>query len=252
MGRLNRRLLPWGGGASLALPLAAAVLLATACGIPQFVFLAPPVPGTVTSLPPSASFTHDDVNDTDSFLGYELYYKFYDPGLADVTGAFRSDEVAIESAAPGSVTATLDARGYRRVYAGTIGAGDAVTAETRSPALTVGDSERDQGFTVSVTFPQDSASTEHASATWNAGSSRSIVLLRDQAALGNPATNPRSFLPADIDAADADVPGLPAAPEGTIEMGLAVAAYGTDYVTGTFSEIYSTVLVVDQLLLVAY
>ena len=218
-----------------------AALLATSCGIPQYVFLAPPVLGTVSSLPPTMSFAHDELNDLDSFRGYELYYKFYDPAAGDVDGAFAADRSAIEVATPGSVVTTLGARDYRRVYA---------ADSSGSPALPLTGDERDEAFTVSIVFPDSPASTADAFASWNTEGPRTVVLLRDQAALGNP-TDPVRFTPSDIRAADADTPN-PLPPGGTVEMGIAITAYGIDYVTGTFSELYSTAIVADQLLGVSY
>ncbi|MFW5776901.1 MAG: hypothetical protein ACOCZB_06410 [Spirochaetota bacterium] len=217
-----------------------APLLAGACGIPQFVFLAPPELGGVNSLPPTVSFSHDEINDIDSFRGYELYYKFYDPNAGDVATAFSADRAAIEAAPPGSVVSTLVARDYLRVYA---------AGSNAPPALAIRTDERDEPFTVSVVFP-DGATIDEAAAAWNTEGPRTVVLLRDQGELGDP-TEPVGFAPSDITAADADTPAtLPAG--GTVEMGLAVAAYGIDYITGTFAELYSTAVVADQLLGVSY
>lgn len=216
-----------------------ALLAVASCGVPQFVFLAPPELGSVSSLPPTVSFAHDELNDIDSFLGYELYYKFYDPAAGDVTAAFSADRSAIEAATPGSVVSALGSRGYLRVYAG---------ASAAPPALTVTLAERDEAFSVSVIFPASPASTDDAVATWNAFDERTVVLLRDQEALGNPLV-PAGFTPSEITSADGDTPDpLPA----TLEMGLAVATYGIDYITGTFAELYSTAIVADKLLVVSY
>lgn len=234
----------WGRGGPILILLAAllAALLATACGIPQYVFLAPPVLSSVTALPPTASFTHDELNDIDSFSGYELYYKFYDPAEGNVEEAFAADRSAIEEARPGSVVTTLGTRGYRRVYA---------ADSSGPPALRLTGEQRDEAFTVSIDFPDSAASTADAFASWESTEGpRTVVLLRDQAALGNP-TDPVRFTPSDIRADDADTPN-PLPSGGTVEMGLVITAYGTDYLTGTFSELYSTAVVADQLLGVSY
>lgn len=153
---------------------------------------------------------------------------------------FSADRSAIEAATPGSVVSTLDARGYRRVYA---------AGSNAPPALSVTLDERDDPFSVSVVFPSRPASTDDALASWNADGQRTVTLLRDQQALGNPA-EPVGFTPSEITAADADTPNP--LPDGTVEMGLAVAAYGIDYVTGTFGELHSTAIVADRLLGVSY
>lgn len=228
------------GGAAVA-ALCATVLVAS-CGIPEYVFLAPPVLRDVTSLPPVVTFAHDTVNDTDSFLGYELFYKFYDPAITDAPAALSADRTAIESAPPGSVTTTLASRGYRRVYTSSV--------QSR-PALQVAAAERDQPFTVTLAFPDTPASTDPAVASWDPGTPALVALLRDQAALASIAGGPYGFAPGEISGAHPDTPTLAVGP-GTVEMGLAVASYGTDYLTGSFAEIYSTAIVADQLLQVAY
>ena len=195
----------------------------------------------MSSLPPTVGFSHDEVNNIDSFRGYELYYKFYDPNAGNVATAFSADRAAIEAATPGSVVSTLSARDYRRVYA---------AGSSAPPALAITAAERDETFSVSIVFPPSPASTDDATASWNAEEPRSAVLLRDQDALGDP-DEPIGFTPSDITAADADTPGtLPAG--GTVEVGLAIAAYGIDYIAGTFAELHSTAIVADQLLGVSY
>lgn len=190
----------------------------------------------MSRLPPTVAFEHDEINDIDSFRGYEIYYKFY-----DLTSAFSADRSAIEAATPGSVLSTLESRGYLRAYA---------EGSSAPPALGITAAERDEAFTVSIVLPASDASSAEATASWNTEGARTVVLLRDQDALGDP-TEPLGFSPSDINAGDADTPD-PLPPGNSVDMGLAVVAYGIDYITGTFAEIYSSAIVADQLLAVSY
>lgn len=215
------------------------VILLSGCGIPQVVFLAPPILGSVTELPPTVTFEHDTANDTDSFLGYEVYYKFYDPDTSSsdgVEGELASDRSTIQSAAPGNAVSILRDRGYRRIY---------TSRFSDTPALRMSQADRGASFELALDFQQPE--TAHAVATWDAGSPEEVELYRDQNLFSNPQT-PVGFQRDQIVAGHEDVPDTIAPGRTAIRMGIAVTAYGADFVTGTFAEVYSTAVVTDRLL----
>ena len=222
----------------IGLVVMSAMIAVAGCGIPQFVFLAPPVLGEVTALPPSLTFSHSPDNDTDSFLGYELYYKLYDPNTAET--AFAGDRSAIRSASAATVVTTLGARNYRRVHA---------PGSDLKPVLRVTIAERGQAFTIALAFQQESPTG--GVATWSAGTVREIPLVRDQRFLQPP--TPVGFTASAL--TPATYPDLPARPEpdaGHFLMGLAVVSYGIDFVAGTFGELYSTAIVPEHLFFMRY
>lgn len=220
-----------------ALAIAAAVLIA-GCGIPQFVFIAPPVLGVAEPVERTMTFGHSEDNDLDSFLGYEVYYKFYDPAA---TAAFADDRLAIRNASPGIVTTVLRTRGYRRVH-------ERDATGRRPPLIPVVGDERRQRFSVLLEFHQDPPTG--AVASWSVVEPRRVELVRDPAVTLTPQVG---FTPSELTpGTPPDLPGTPEPDQGRFLMGLAVLSYGIDYVTGTFSELYSTAIVPDDLLWMGY
>jgi hypothetical protein len=220
----------------------AATAAMTSCGIPQYVFLAPPVLSVVTELPPVATLTHDAENDTDSFAGYELYYKFYDPD-ADYTVTFAQDRMAIENAGPTQVVSTLDTRGFYRIYRNASGS---------SPTIEISSLERTGSFAIQIAFAPSPADADDGVATWDVVGPQTTILLRDQNALGNPVTA-LGFSPADIvPSSDPDMPESIAPTGNVIRMAIVAFAYGTDFVTGTFANVYSEPSITDRTLAISF
>lgn len=203
----------------------------SSCGIPEIVVLeAPDITRTVRS-PATIDFEHSTANDRDDFLGYELYYKFYETE----DSVFANDRSALENASPSAATNTLASRGYRRVHA--------LDDTNQQPVIAVSATERDSSFTLTVSYPPNVSSDETAIATWE---TQVQNLARDLGLFPN--NQDASFAPGDIELTDPDMPSFATAPIGTISMGLAIVAYGIDFTNGTFSAIYSEVVVVDRLL----
>lgn len=91
-----------------------AFLLFASCGLPQLTFLAPPTSVSIADeAPPVIRFSHDTVNDSDSFRGYTIYYKFYDNAAND-TGC-RSDRDYITGTPITINPDRLRSRGYHEV-----------------------------------------------------------------------------------------------------------------------------------------
>ena len=204
-------------------------------------FLARPTQASAIELPPSVTLTHDAENDTDSFSGYEFYYKFYDP--SDYLTAFSSDRTAVENALPSQVIATLASQGFYRAFAE-----DGTNAR---PAVSITSDERDIAFEFTLTFAPTSASTtDPAMVEWDATGPQSAILQRDQTQLGDPEP-PLGFLPADLTPTDSSENlDMPAGITTTdpLRMAIAILAYGIDFTTGTFATVYSQATVVDRAL----
>ena len=221
--------------------LVVALVFVLSCGIPQFLYLEPPVFVSIDSVGATFVFSHvpGDPGNDESFLGYEIYYRFYDPSTSET--AATTDAAAIEAAAPGNVVVVLQGRGYRRIYP---------EIESIKPLLKIASADKqDSTLDVTVTFPttQSDRSGTPASAVWKAYPPE--VLLRDQGFAES--YGDETFFSVDIDAEpaadpeDEDVPPLLAGPPGQVHMGIVVIAYGIDY-DGTIAEIYSDPLVITE------
>lgn len=217
--------------------------IAGGCGLPQLPLLDPPELAEITALPATVRFTHDPRNSDESFAGYELYYKFYDPDTT-VTGGvqaeFEADRDAIEGAAPGNAVTTARSRGFYRVTPGG-------TENDQPPTIRVAPALRETPFEVTISFPDSGTPGAETVATWDGFSQ---LLLRDPNA---PRTTPEE-LGFSADDLEPGVHGdLPADPEGgTLQTALMIVSYGTDFITGTFAPIYSSGIVTDQLMEVIY
>lgn len=225
------------GSATVAgIAAAIAALLMVGCGIPEFAFLDPPTLGAVTDLPPTVTFVHSTRNDTDSFAGYELYYKFYEPDTGE--GQFQTDRTAIENASPGAVASTIAGRGYLRTHRRIE---DDRTSD-RKPVLNVPPTDRGIPFTVTIALQQTGQTG--AVASWTAAEPRQVELVRNQSTLGNP-TSPVGFTEVEFEAGHADLAGLELDDRGLM-MGLVIASYGIDFATGSFGELYSQAIVAEK------
>ncbi|MFP4378338.1 MAG: hypothetical protein ACLFP4_14940 [Spirochaetales bacterium] len=210
-----------------------AFVLPASCGIPQIVVLEAPEVTRALRNPATVDFEHPVENDRDDFLGYELYYKFYEPSNPD--SAFSGDRSAIENASPSAVISTLTTLGYRRVHA--------LANGNQQPVVEVSAAERASQFTLTIDYPPNVTSTDTAAAIW---SSSEEALARDLSLFGE--TESASFAPGDIELSDPDMPSDTTGAIGTIPMGLAVVAYGIDFTNNSFSAIYSRAAVADVLL----
>jgi hypothetical protein len=227
------------GSILLLIAISAAV---SSCGIPQIVVLEPATVDDVISLPATVQIQHVTSNDREDFLGYELFYKFYDPETS--TEDFDSDSLAIENASPSSVLSVLTQRGYWRV--------SAINNTTQQPTIRVTPSERSLAFTITVTFPDNQLSTgEDALAEWSATTPNTEALGRDTTLFQLPET----FQPNELDVeapTDPDIPEGITDALGTLPMGMVVVAYGNDFTNGSFATVYSEPTVIPDLLDIFY
>lgn len=215
-------------------------LFSVGCGIPQYIYLSPPILESATFDDLEVVFSHDPANDTDSFQGYELYYKFYDPQESpDV--AFAADRALIESAVPANVITILANNGFLRVY----------TSPTESrPALPVPLADRGVEFQITLQFPKAVTDPAEAAATINTTVPQVPSLLRDQAFLiasGDETFAVLQMDPSDLDLSTADLAGYP---EPTVPMGLAILSYGID--SSRFIPIYSEAVLLQSTLNLFY
>lgn len=113
--------------------------LVSSCGLPQLVFLAPPIvdqgiPGNLRGF-----FTHNTQNTVDEFLGYDIWYKIYPDTDAGRTQAAQDAE-ALNRDTIGVGISPLQTRGFFRVitYSRATGASNfdrtAITVPIENPA----------------------------------------------------------------------------------------------------------------------
>ena len=212
-------------------------LLANSCGIPQIIVLEPPL---LVSPPPSLTneitVAHSPENNVDDFLGYELFYKFYDPDTS--ASGFSTDRVAIENASPGTALSVIAQREYNRVHA--------ATDTNQIPVVQVSAAQRSQAFELLISFPSNTGASPPAIVTSDSSPAISQELLRDISVV---VAVDEGFSAEDIDLVDNDVPELVTAPDDSIiDMGLVVISYGVDFTNGTFAQVVSQPLVIPELL----
>lgn len=112
------------------------LLVLAGCGLDTVPFISPPV--GAGSIGTGVQFRHNNDNNgppqSESFLGYEVYYKFYDfsPG-ANGLSLLEDDREAIEADPVPPGPARLTGRNYRRLRTTT----DGTTARTQLPLVTV-------------------------------------------------------------------------------------------------------------------
>ena len=226
----------------------------SSCGIPTTHFLGPPNQDTVSwsvFAPPSVTFAHNVTdNSGENFVGYEIYYKFYQHTANPSDGDFGDDYATLAAAAPGSGITTLQdsAFGFRRIWK----AGDTVV---NLPLISINSTEPPTDpatpFDVESVFPDriSALSPDPAQAIFlDRTGENSIKLVRDPEAAPGPSG--KTFESEDIstDPADPDIPaGIPPT-DDRIHMAIVILAYGLDYAGGTFQPLYSDPLIVEQLL----
>ena len=222
-------------------------LILASCGIPEYAYLAPPVLESIQQSPPVFRFSHDaSNNDTEMFLGYEIYYKFYNPMLdyAQLNVLLGGDYAAISAASPSSMDSVLVSRGYHRmdgIAGGQIEIG-------QKPVLRIDPADKDTAFVVTLGVPDIGGIPDVNGglvAQWAGTPGGEVTLLRNQALLGS--DGDETFAKADIDLSprDADVPdGLESYIGVTLPMGIAVVSYGINL--ETFTQVYSTEIMIQD------
>lgn len=229
MSELFRRVirLVTAGGAVLA-SVAGAV---GGCGLETVPFLAAPIVETVATggVAPEFEFDHNPDSDPNLFLGFELYYKFYDPD--EYVDRYESDIAIIEGQFTSSPSTILSSRGYRRIN-------NLVTESPGSvqpPLLPVSAADRTRRFTVSVTFPGSTVSPEPGKAEYPASTATEVVLLARSAAETPGAF--QTFSPEAVETSDVDVPND--IDTAGIGLGLVVLAFGRESATFPAQAVYS-------------
>ncbi|MFP4113191.1 MAG: hypothetical protein ACOC0Y_00120 [Spirochaetota bacterium] len=218
------------------------------CGIPQLVFLAPPDLDSRVGPPADVEVEHDAVNGIDSFLGYELFYKFYNPDTNQGRdgNTFSADRTAISNAAPSAVASTLASREYHRVYGRTESGSPTFTSR---PVLAVPLAQRGSQFQIDIAFPA-SAGDGPAIADWGGVTLDSVSLYRHEQFW------PSSDAPIGFDQNEinpntqGDLPDPADTPQYL--LGLVAVSYGINYVTGDFAEVYSSAEVIVQPIVIPY
>ena len=227
------------------------------CGLESIVFLEGP--RTDTFQPSSAdpailfqiSFLHNSsANNIPEFLGYELWYKFYDDagGAGAISGGpFDLDRAAITASPLVLGPSRLESSGYRRMLAANAG---------ERPIIRLTDPEKaDPSLRIYVSFSPNAGivPSDQAVVTWPTNQPGATVQVLRRSVGGSSISE--LFLPADAErylpAGDfADVPSTFTAPPGNsarsiesvlsttdLAIGIFVIAYGQNL--QTFQPIYS-------------
>ncbi len=227
--------------AGAAVVLAASVSAILACGIPSVGFVAGPPQDSVgrsdLETLPRITFSHDaDLNDTDDFKGYDLYYRLYDDAAEEPTYEEHREAILADPPEPG--TSRLRANGYRRV----VSAEEATVDGQVPPLIAVPPEQKDDAFDVTLSFGLIPTEPEEATAVWLADTETpgSAPLARSVEQEGTQA--PEGFLLGTYQDADQDVSHISRPIETVIdESYLFVALYALGYgIDGlTFQRIYS-------------
>ena len=227
------------------------------CGLESIVFLEGPRNDTLlpTSADPAISFRisflhNSSANNIPEFLGYELWYKFYDDLSGSGAGAgapFDLDRAAITASPVVLGPSRLESRGFRRMLGPVAG---------ERPIIRLTDPEKaDPSLRIYISFSPNIGiePSDQAVATWPTDQAGATVRVLRRSVGGSSISE--RFLPVDEEwytpAGDfADIPALFAAPPGqtarTIEniisttdlaIGIFVIAYGQNL--QTFQPIYS-------------
>lgn len=186
--------------ASAALLVFPVLLVLAACGIPRVGFVAPPLEEVDVQDPnssPRIVFRHNaGLNNTEDFLGYELYYKLYDNGAAPE--AYEEDRDRILQEPPVLGDGRLREEDYRPVIPADLQSVDGHLP----PLIPVPDAAKELSFEVTLSFipppPGPTDPTDEARAEWLGPDTglpaRRVALARsvpDQGEAGGP---PKGFL----------------------------------------------------------
>jgi len=227
------------------------VFVILGCGIPTTEFLGAPDSTLVeyNVQLASLSFPHNNVdNTTDNFLGYELYYKFYEHSSQPLDNEFGSDLSAVNNSAPGSGKTTLDDRGFFRIRESVV---TGVPGEVDQPPLLPVDSgDRTTAFEVRVKFPDVPLSPVAANLQTHLiadGSEFGPEIELARAREASPLEIELGFESNDISIAppDLDVPSGIITRDTPLQMAIVILAYGTNFTGGTFATLYSDPLMIE-------
>ena len=231
-----------GGGTMCAALFVCGALLA-GCGIPRVGFVAAPPLDSVelqdALSSPRIEFDHNsELNDTDDFSGYVLYYRLYDRAASDTDYVEDEEFILNEPVQPG--TDRLESRDYRRVVAANESAVDAQTP----PLLLVPPRLKGDSFTVRLSFqPGSQANPEEANATYPSDGTPSPIQIPLARSVEEPGSQqPKGFLLGDYNTATdkdlsrfEDIAGVIDSNE--LFVALYVLGFGIDGLT--FQALYS-------------
>ncbi|MFW5842811.1 MAG: hypothetical protein ACOCW6_02700 [Spirochaetota bacterium] len=212
----------------------------TGCGIESITFVEGPLEDEIDSELFLAEITFDHNNSTanqsDDFLGYELYYKLYANNTTDDPYVGDQNSILAEPVPTG--IGRLTNRGYRRIIRG--------QQEAAIPTILV--TNKGLGYTITLDFFEspDDPEDDDATASWNDGSPSDVDLRRN-----TPGATPGSFKSFfgeyEEDDEDADAEIVDAQADG--ELGIAIYALGYGIEGGTFRQLYSEAVFLGYLLL---
>jgi hypothetical protein len=207
------------------------------CGIESISFVeGPDEPFNEDTLGATITFDHNNsfVNQSDDFLGYELYYKFYDDSVID---PWEDDQNSILAEPIPTGIGRLTNRGYRRIIRG--------DQEEAIPVILV--TNKGLSYTIELDFFKSGGDTD-AVASWDDGTPTTIILRRNTPADDVPGQEFRSFFGA-FDEAHEDVDSDIEAAAAANELGVAIYGLGYGIEGGTFRQLYSEPVYLGYMLL---
>ena len=230
-------------------PLLIFFVILSACGLERLVYLAPinkddVVPLSTGALGFGFEFVHNVENDIDEFLGYEIFYKFYSSGSAEIVSdrigledKYIATENTIRNLKFQPILKTIETN-RRRPLIGFIEDGSPYKNRKSTPFV----------FTVDFRGLNDPLPSEPVLTARNP--SGAVV---DEFPLRR-ITNPnrpndlKKFLPSaeEFQIGDPDISGLPRSvfnPGGSLALSICVVAYGR---ASDFSVIYSEVVFLNR------
>ncbi len=207
--------------------MVSAGLSLSGCGIESITFVEGPLEDEITVVDTAGGrlvFTHNNstVNQSDDFLGYELYYKLYDDALTD---PWSTDNISILAEPVPTGVGRLNNRGYRRV----------IRNEAPEAIPTILVTNKGLGYTIDLDF-FDSGSETNATASWNDGSSTTINLRRNSDPTAGVYKSFFGTFVEDDEDVDEDIEDA----AGSVDyIGVALYALGYGIEGGTFRQLYS-------------
>ncbi len=217
--------------------LGLAFLALSACGLERLVYLAP-ITEFEGGYPSPNKFTlyHNTDNDAPEFLGYELFYKFYDAYSGTLEQDFSADRTYFYERYIGSYSA-ITGRGFFRARENDV-----------RPLLPFNHTEtirrKMEIDFVDLTLPNPTVPALEISVYDDhpgTNVTRQFILKRDAEVVEAGVTRLKDFLPGEILPGDRDTAGLPPGfnqPGRELVVSLCVAAYGRNIDGGPlFSEV---------------
>lgn len=133
-------------------------VLVSSCGLPQLVFLAPPIVDQRSPETLRGFFTHNTQNTVDEFLGYDIWYKIYPETDAGRTQAAQ-DADALNRDTIGVGISPLQTRGFFRVIAYNRATG-ASNVDRTAITVPIANPASPQEFEVDLVVSNDLGATE--------------------------------------------------------------------------------------------